>query len=117
MRTGASRYGGAHAANSRAEMRRKKKHPVHVGKALEDLTASLGIRKSLREYSVMTEWESIVGSRIARVTRPERMDKGVLFVAVSTAPWRAELSMRKRELMEKINAAAGSRVVSDIRFR
>jgi predicted nucleic acid-binding Zn ribbon protein len=36
---------------------------------------------------------------------------------VTTAPWRAELSMKRLELIEKMNTRVGTRVVNDIRFR
>lgn len=85
--------------------------------ALNDLVASLGITKKLREYNAITSWESVVGEQIAKVAKPQRIDNGVMYVAVSSAPWRVELSMRRREIAEKINAAAGKRVVQDIRFR
>jgi predicted nucleic acid-binding Zn ribbon protein len=45
------------------------------------------------------------------------MENGVLYVGVATAPWRAELSMKRLELVEKLNKRVGTRVLSDIRFR
>jgi len=45
------------------------------------------------------------------------MENGVLFVGVATAPWRAELSMKRMEIMQKINALFGKNVVKEIRFR
>ncbi|HCV42253.1 MAG TPA: hypothetical protein DGH68_02125 [Bacteroidetes bacterium] len=94
-----------------------KKQPLALDAALNDLVASLGISKKLREYNAITSWETVVGEQIARVAKPSRIDNGVLYVTVSSAPWRAELSMRRREIAEKMNAAAGKRVVQDIRFR
>lgn len=82
-----------------------------------DLIRELGIGKTLSEYGVITRWSDVVGERIAAVARPERFDKGILFVSVSTAPWRAELTLRRQEIIDKINAAAGGTVVRDIRFR
>jgi predicted nucleic acid-binding Zn ribbon protein len=95
----------------------KGKSPVHVGVALASVTRSLGIDRRLSEYQVITAWEAIVGEQIAKVTRPERIERGVLFVAVSSAPWRAELTMRRRELLEAVNKKAGRRLVKEIRFR
>ncbi len=82
-----------------------------------DLIRELGIGKTLSEYGVITRWSDVVGDRIAAVTRPERFEKGVLFVAVPSAPWRAELTLRRQEILDKINAAAGGTVVREIRFR
>ena len=58
-----------------------------------------------------------MGERIAKVTTAERMEKGILFVAVSTAPWRAELTMKKLEIRDRINKMLGNAIVKDIRFR
>ena len=85
--------------------------------ALSDLSNSIGITKKLREYNVITSWEAIVGEQIARVAVPQRIENSVLFVAVASAPWRAELTMRRREIIERINATAGKQVIQDIRFR
>ncbi len=85
--------------------------------ALNDFTSSLGITKKLREYNVVTSWEELVGEQIAKVAKPQRVENGVLFVSVASAPWRAELTMRRREIVERINAVIGKKVVQDIRFR
>ena len=95
----------------------RKRHPVSVGQAMGDLIRELGIGKTLSEYGVITRWNEVVGERIAAVSRPERFEKGILFVAVSSAPWRAELTLRRQEIIDKVNAAAGGTVVRDIRFR
>jgi predicted nucleic acid-binding Zn ribbon protein len=85
--------------------------------ALVRFTASLGITRKLREVGVITHWDRLVGEQIAKVTRPQRMENGVLHVTVSSAPWRAELTMRRAEIIEKINGIAGTKVVREIRFR
>ena len=77
----------------------------------------LGIGGRLRQYDVLTSWKSIVGDRIARVAVPEKVEKGILFVSVATGPWRAELTMKRMEIREKINAQMGSKVIKEIRFR
>jgi predicted nucleic acid-binding Zn ribbon protein len=91
--------------------------PKPVGDVLAELTLNLGIDKTLDQYGVVTGWEALVGEQIARAATPQRMENGILFVGVRTAPWRAELTMRRREIIDKINHALGKRVVSDIRFR
>jgi predicted nucleic acid-binding Zn ribbon protein len=41
----------------------------------------------------------------------------VLFVSVKTSAWRNELTMRKKEIMLKINSTLGQEVVLDIKFQ
>jgi predicted nucleic acid-binding Zn ribbon protein len=91
--------------------------PKPLGAAIQDLAKHLGLEKNLEEYQVVTSWGDVVGEQIAKVTQAQRMENGVLFVGVSTAPWRAELSMKRMEIMQKINDALGKKVVKEIRFR
>lgn len=81
------------------------------------LVRDLGIAPKMAQYDVIAAWPEVVGPQIARVTKPERMENGVLYVAVTTAPWRAELAMKRLDLIEKLNTRIGTRVLNDIRFR
>ncbi len=91
--------------------------PKPISTAINNFTGQLGITKKLRQYSVLTLWEEIVGEQIAKVTTAQRVENGVLYVGVATAPWRAELTMRKREIMQKIQLAVDKNAIKDIRFR
>lgn len=102
---------------AQSERRRHRGHPEHVGAALGKLTKSLGIEKAVDEYALMAEWRGIVGEKIAAVSKPLRIDNGVMFVSVATAPWRAELSMQRHLIVKKLNQAAGREIVKEIRFR
>ena len=101
----------------RSEAKGKKHHPVPISVAIAELASLLGIDGTLRRYSVIARWAEVVGEQIARVTEPQRIEHGVLFVSVKTAPWRAELSLKRLEIMKKLNTAAGADVIRDIRFR
>jgi predicted nucleic acid-binding Zn ribbon protein len=95
----------------------KTRSPQPVGAALAQLIDGLGIAQTLKQHDVLTLWNSIVGERIARVTTAQRIERGVLYVHVSTAPWRAELTMKRVEIIQKINKTLGRTIVTDIRFR
>lgn len=86
-------------------------------RALETLVRQLGITNKMRQATILSSWAEIVGEQIARVTEAERIENGILFVKTLNAPWRNELTMRRLEIMEKLNTAAGSKVVKEIRFR
>jgi predicted nucleic acid-binding Zn ribbon protein len=106
-----------HATRRRSDAKGKKHQPVHIGTALADFVASLGIDGTLKRYALIAGWADVVGEQIARVTEPQRFENGVLFVHVKTAPWRTELSMQRGEIIRRLNSAAGADVVKDIRFR
>jgi predicted nucleic acid-binding Zn ribbon protein len=88
-----------------------------VGSVLGELMDELGLSRKLREQNVLTSWEQVVGLQIARVAKPQKIENGVLVVSVASAAWRNELSIRRREIIGKINGKAGRAVVRDIRFR
>jgi predicted nucleic acid-binding Zn ribbon protein len=77
----------------------------------------LGIQKKLQEYDAVVYWESVVGERIAQMTTATRILQGVLFVHVKTSTWRNELTLRKKEIIDKLNIVIGINVVKDIKFQ
>ncbi len=91
--------------------------PLAIGTVLDGLVKDLGIGQKIEENGVFEVWESVVGQRIAEVARAERVEKGVLLVRVSAAPWRTELTFRKSEILAKIHERMHSDVIHDIRFR
>ena len=104
-------------STARAGRKRDRRAPVSLRDAMQELLRSLGVEQRLAAYGVMEAWPAVVGERIARVTAPQRVERGVLYVNVASAPWRAELTMKRQELIERLNAHAGARVITDIRFR
>jgi len=102
---------------SRSSARRRASGPVSISRALDNFSRTMGIDRPLAEYGILTGWAELVGEQIAKVSAAQRIENGVLIVAVSSAPWRAELTMRRNEIKEKINARAGKNIVRDIRFR
>jgi predicted nucleic acid-binding Zn ribbon protein len=107
----------ARAGRAKSGKSASRKGPEPIGKAIDDLIRRMGMTKALKQYSVITSWNEIVGEHIGRMTKAQRMEQGVLIVSVESAPWRAELTMKRREIIEKLNRAMGERVVKDIRFR
>ncbi len=88
-----------------------------LGDAIDELIARLGIKKKLHEQDVFVVWDEAVGARIAKVATPSHMLRGVLIVGVKTGVWRNELSMRKQEIVSRINELLGGDVVKDIKFQ
>lgn len=107
----------ARAGRRRDTAPRKRGAPVGIGAAVDAFVKDLGIKPTLAEYDVITSWADVVGEQIARVTVAQRMERGILYVGVRSAPWRAELTMRRVEIVKKLNSRAGTPLVREIRFR
>jgi predicted nucleic acid-binding Zn ribbon protein len=80
------------------------------------LVSGLGIKKKLKEYDAILYWDSVVGKQIAKMSTPTRITQGVLFVHVNTSTWRNELTLRKKEIIDKLNTSVGFDAVKDIKF-
>ncbi len=88
-----------------------------LGSVLDSLVKSLGIEKQVEQYKIFDAWNMVVGEQIAKVAQPERIHNGVLIVAVNNAPWRTELTFRKKEILDKIHDTLKSQSITDIKFR
>jgi len=91
--------------------------PETLGTVIDGLIHQLGLQRKLKQYDLVPLWPSIVGEQIAGVTSVDKIDKDVLVVKVSAAPWRTELTFRKKEILDKVHAAMNSDSIKDIRFR
>ncbi len=85
--------------------------------AIDELVNNLGIKKKLKELDAVVYWDSVVGKQIAKMTTATRIINGVLFVNVKTSTWRNELTMRKKDIIDKLNNFIGIEIVKDIKFR
>ena len=90
--------------------------PQLIGDLLPHLLERKGLSAKLEAVSVLTEWEALVGSRIAAVTRPQRVAEGVLFVAVANSPWMMELDLMKADLLRRLNAGKKAGRIRQIVF-
>jgi predicted nucleic acid-binding Zn ribbon protein len=88
-----------------------------LGDALDELVENLGIKQKLREQDVFAFWDQAVGERIAKVARPTRISKGTLFVSVQSGAWRNELSMRREEIVRRLNEIVNEEIVKEIKFQ
>lgn len=69
-----------------------------------------------RKGRVFTGWAEAAGDAAGHAT-PFRFRGDTLVVEVDGPVWMNELGMRKRELVARLNRAAGDEVVKDIRFQ
>ena len=69
-----------------------------------------------RFQRVLLLWDSVVGHRIAKVSRAERFLHGTLWVASSSPIVSQELSFLKSQYIERLNSAMEKDIVQQIRF-
>ncbi len=91
--------------------------PLSLQNVISEVLKEFGLDKKARGYSVLTDWPRMVGEKIASVTVPEKLEKGILTIRVKNAVWRYELTMQKASILEKIASEVGAGLVRDILWR
>jgi predicted nucleic acid-binding Zn ribbon protein len=102
---------------TRPPIYRRPTKPLAVESSLRAVLATRGLDKRLAAYQWVTHWETIVGTGIARRTRPASLKKGVLTVEVTDSAWAQELQFRKQIIMARLAKSVNNdQLVHDVRF-
>lgn len=91
--------------------------PRALGDVLQELIDRLGLREGLEASRAVEAWAEVAGPQINAITQSVWMERGKLFVQVTSAPWRQELHMSRRAWKDRVNAQLGSPTVKEIVFR
>lgn len=94
----------------------KDQKPSQVRETLEKYLAKSGIGEKIEAASVVPEWPALVGPAIAAVTTPLRVSEKTLVVGVRSSAWMNELKMMEKEIIARLNAGKGKKVVDKVRF-
>lgn len=85
---------------------------TRLGDVLKRYLARAGFGERLKQAGVVEDWPTIVGDKIAAVSKPEAVTQdGTLFVRVTSAPWMQELQLLTPELLKRLGATKIKRIV------
>lgn len=84
---------------------------------LTGIAKRLGLESKLLEFQLRRDWAGIVGEPIATHTRPDQIRFKKLYLIVGNSVWLQQLMFLKPSLLQKINAAAGTELVTEIVMR
>ena len=90
------------------------RYPQPLRDVVREELSALGLSDRLKEAEIWRLWPEIVGQTIASRAMPLRIIKGTLTVAVSSGPWKQELTFLKTAMIEKLNARLGGVIVREI---
>ncbi|MCB1291075.1 DUF721 family protein [Mycolicibacterium sp.] len=90
--------------------------PQPLGRLTRDLANTRGWSSRVAEGAVFAQWAEVVGDQIAEHAAPTALRDGVLTVSAESTAWATQLRMVQSQLLAKIAAAVGNRVVSSMRI-
>ena len=75
-----------------------------------------GLESPLLQKRVVDAWDTVAGSAVVRYTQEKFIRNQTLFIKITNPALRADLSMMQSELVQKLNAAVGSMVITEVRL-
>ncbi len=94
----------------------RKRTLTPIGSVLKTLLSKLDLAEETAELGkAMLAWE-IVAGEAAKHSEPAHFRGSVLVVTVLNHAWLHELSMRKSELLGKLEREVGTGIIKDLRF-
>jgi len=95
---------------------KKQKSPERIGLLIDSILSERGYLTACKEWDVVAKWKDLVGEKIASVTECTRMEDGRLYVKVTSASWRNEISYLKYEIIKMIKKETDCTSLNDIVF-
>jgi predicted nucleic acid-binding Zn ribbon protein len=90
---------------------------VSLGSIIETLLTSCR-KDTCRDLAeILRVWREAVGESVALNARPEALKGNSLLVYVSSSAWMQQLRFLEKDMIRKINEAAGPDLVREIRFK
>jgi predicted nucleic acid-binding Zn ribbon protein len=99
-----------------ARARRTRGVPTPAAELVRSVLKRYGVEGAVREHRIVTEWESIVGDRVAARAWPDGLKNGVLFVRVTNSSWLQELGFLREALARAANEVVGAPLVREVRL-
>ena len=74
-----------------------------------------GLEVPLQQKRIIDSWETVVGKMVASYTREKFIKNQTLFVKITNPALRQDLSMMRTRIVQRINQAVGSQVITDVK--
>jgi predicted nucleic acid-binding Zn ribbon protein len=98
-------------------MKRKKTDSGPIGNIIKDVIKSLSGKGRVGEEEIYEAWRKAAGDKAAGHTKPVSIKKSVLTVNVDGSGWLYELTIKKKELLEKLDGHMRQKKLKGLRFR
>lgn len=84
---------------------------------LNDLIGEMKWKEPLNETKIREVWKAKMGTTINSYTKNLNFRKGMLFIYITSAPLKQELSYEKEKIRDMLNAELGGKFVEEVLIR
>ena len=92
------------------------REPAKVADLLGNILKRNNIIKKAKNYDFFSDWATLVGESFSKVSKPEKLVKGILSVRVIDSSFALEISMRETEILEKLASSGYGGAVNKMKF-
>ena len=75
------------------------------------------LQGKMDEMKLINGWEKVMGAVIVKYTRKIHIENRILYVEITSAALREELSYGKSKMIKLLNEEAGGNVIDDVILR
>ena len=75
-----------------------------------------GLEKGVNQQRAIIVWSKVVGKKIAKNSKAEFVEFGVLTVKTKNSTWRNELQFKKKDIIKNLNKKLGQNTIKELRF-
>ena len=95
-------------------MRRSKGQTI--GEVIKELLNNYDIASKFNEAHIITSWDKLMGPSVTKYTVKIEVEKRILFVKLSNAALKQELSYARQKIKKLLNDEVGEEVLLDVRI-
>ena len=96
---------------------KRKFEPQLLGKVLSEIIESKALYRGITNEKINGLWDQLLGDKISQFTNKVELRNETLFVSLSSAPLREELSYGKEKIMRMLNEEMGKETIKKIVLR
>lgn len=94
----------------------RKSDTTTVGQAIGDMLKTYNLTKKFDEKKLIESWGRVMGTVIEKRTKRIFIKNTVLFVEVTSAPLKNELSMSKDKVIDLLTKEVGEGIITEVIF-
>jgi len=98
-------------------MKKRAGRETAIDKIVQNVIENLSGKGRVSEEEISEIWRKAVGAKMARHTKPVSIRKSVLLVNVDGSGWLYELTIKKREILGKLDGKFRGKQLKGLRFR
>jgi len=95
----------------------RKSNTQTIEQVIHEYLREMHIDQKLKEVSVVSQWEKLMGKTVAIRTSQIYIRNRILYLQVTSSVLKNELLMMRQAIIDKINEQAGEKIVEQMVIR